>query len=352
MILENQIFNNLLPFLDNWGYFILFFSSLLEALPAIGSIFPGHSMVIASGFFIQLGVFKTTYIILLATIGAMIGDFIGYFLGRKYGISFILKHRKGLFLKTKHLDKAYSLFNSNSGKAIILGRLNPFTRAFIPFIAGISKIGYIRFLILNCLAALLWSITAVFIGYFFGSSYKIISTHIGKYFFFATLISLIIAATYYYLNKIKHAFLTKHFRYLLLNIFSLYIFSKTLEDVLIKKSVLSIDLWINEKIVLLWQPWLSKIMILLTNIFEPINFLVLSLIILSLFIYQKKWYFFSLYLTGLGGGIMFSYILKIFIQRDRPIEGLISETNFSFPSSHAIIAAIFFPLLYYFFKNN
>lgn len=145
---------------------------------------------------------------------------------------------------------------------------------------------------------------------------------------------------------------SRHFYYLLLNIFSLSFFFKITNDVLSKKSIVNFDLWLNEKIVLLWQPWLNKTIILLTSIFDPLNLLILSLILLSLFIYWKKWYFFFLYLISLGGGVIFGYILKIIVQRDRPTGGLISETGFSFPSNHAIIAAIFFPVLYYSFKND
>ncbi|MFH1233510.1 MAG: phosphatase PAP2 family protein [Patescibacteria group bacterium] len=146
--------------------------------------------------------------------------------------------------------------------------------------------------------------------------------------------------------------MSKYFYYLLFNIFFLSIFLKTTEDVLNKKSVVNFDFLLNEKIILLWQPWLNKTMIALTSIFNPLNLLILSIILLFLFVYWKKWYFFSLYLISLSGGIILGHILKIVVQRDRPTGGLISETGFSFPSNHAIIASIFFPLLCYFFKNK
>ncbi|MEK7202750.1 MAG: phosphatase PAP2 family protein [Patescibacteria group bacterium] len=153
-------------------------------------------------------------------------------------------------------------------------------------------------------------------------------------------------------NKTKQIFLSKYFYYLFLNIFSLCVFLKITEDVLNKGLIVNFDFLINEKIILLWRPWLDKIMISLTSIFDPLNLLILSLILSGLFIYWKKWYFFSLYLAGLSGGIVFGYILKIIAHRDRPIGGLIFETNFSFPSNHAIISAIFFPLLYCLFKDG
>ena len=153
-------------------------------------------------------------------------------------------------------------------------------------------------------------------------------------------------------NKIKQIFSLKYFCYLLLNIFSLCGFLKIMNDVLSKGLIVNFDLFINERISLLRHIWLDKIMIFFTSIFDPLNLLILSLILLSLSVYWKKWHFFSLYSTGLSAGIIFGYILKIIVQRDRPTGGVISETDFSFPSNHAIVAAIFFPLLYYFLKNS
>lgn len=352
MNLNGDILNNLFPFLEQWGYAVLFFSALFESLPAVGSILPGHTIVMIGGFLVKLGVFDLGDIILLAALGAVIGDLVSYFLGRNYGYPFIVKYGKKLLLKMKYFDKARSLFDANAGKAIIIGRLNLVTRSFMALVAGASGVKYLKFIIYDIIACLLWAAIAVFIGYIFGQSYELVASYFGKYFFWATIISLAIGAAYYYLNKKRQTFLTKHFRYLLLNIFSLYIFAKIVEDIFTKESIIKLDFWLNEKVVLLWQPWLNKIIILVTDILAPINLAILTLLLLAFFIYRKRWYYFILYSAGLYGGLFWGHLFKIVIERSRPLGSLVVETGYSFPSEHTVAASIFFALLIYSFKDS
>ena len=95
------LISNLQLIVEHGGYFILFVITVLEGVPVIGSLVPGHTTVILSGFFSKLHIFNINIVVPLVIISAMIGDYTGYYLGRKYGYGFLKKFGKLLFIKEK-----------------------------------------------------------------------------------------------------------------------------------------------------------------------------------------------------------------------------------------------------------
>jgi len=116
--------------------------------------------------------------------------------------------------------------------------------------------------------------------------------------------------------------------------------------------VTKMDSWISSKIVLIWNPLLNKIMIFITNIANPTNLFVLSIILFGFLIYKKKWYCSLLLFFSMMGGLLFELLIKIIVHRARPENALIGASGYSFPSGHAIRAIIFFSLLIYSFKDD
>ncbi|MBI2452215.1 phosphatase PAP2 family protein [Candidatus Pacearchaeota archaeon] len=125
-----------------------------------------------------------------------------------------------------------------------------------------------------------------------------------------------------------------------------------IEDVIDKELVTRLDVWINSKIVLLWSPLLNKIMIFITNILSPTNLFILSIILLAILLYKKKWHHSLLLLFSMVGGLLFEFLTKLIIHRTRPENALIEVSGYSFPSGHATMAIIFFSLLLYSFKDE
>ena len=83
------IISNLQSIIEHGGYFILFLITILEGIPAIGSLVPGHTAVILSGFLSRLHILNIGIVIPVVVVAAMIGDYTGYFLGKKYGYGFL-----------------------------------------------------------------------------------------------------------------------------------------------------------------------------------------------------------------------------------------------------------------------
>lgn len=135
--------------LGEWGYAILFVASFAESLPLIGMAVPGGIIVIASGFFAKLGILNLTTTLIIAIIGAFLGDLIAYFLGRKYGYDLLLRLGRFIFIKPSYFERAKRLLNNHPGKSLIVGRFHAITRAIMPFAAGSLDIPFTTFLLFD-----------------------------------------------------------------------------------------------------------------------------------------------------------------------------------------------------------
>ncbi len=338
--------------LSYWWYWIILLATVLESSPILGLLIPGQLIVMLGGFLAKEGVLDLGDVILIAGIGAVLGDLIGYLLGKRYGESFITKYGKYLFFKKSHFEKTKELMKNHAGKTLVIGRFNSLTRAFAPFVAGSTNVSFSRFLTYNIIGGISWAISFGLIGYTFGKSYEVASEYIGKFIFIAIVLSILIIYLYKFINKRRHIFTRYHLYALILNITSLYLFSKMIEDIIAKEMITKLDVWINTNIVFLWNPTLNRIMIFITNIISPINLFILLIILFAVLVYKKKWYCSLLLLFSVVGGLLFVLVTKLTIHRARPENALIEVSGYSFPSSHATMAIIFFLLLIYSFKDD
>ncbi len=352
MPIVDKILSLPFPVLNHIGYWIILLAAILEATPIFGLLIPGQFVVIIGGFFVKLGILDLGDTLFIAVVGAIMGDLVGYFLGKKYGHHFITKYGKYFFFKKEHFEKTKKLMNQHTGKTLVIGRFNSLTRAFAPFVAGSTDVSFIKFISYNIVGGVVWAVSFVMIGYIFGSSYEITSKYIGRFIFAAIVLSIFLIYLYIFTNKRKHIFTRYHLYTLVINIFSLYLFSKMIEDVIDGELVTTLDIFLNAKIIMLWNPLLNKIMIFVTNIASPTHLFALSLLLFGVLVYRKKWYYSLLLSFGMIGGMLFMIAIKFIIHRNRPVNALIEVSGYSFPSGHATIAIIFFSLLIYLFKDD
>ena len=335
-----------------WLYWVVLIATILESSPIFGLLVPGQTIVIIAGFLVKLQIIDFWDTVIIAFLGAFSGDLIGYFLGRKYGYSFLSHYGKYFFFKQEGLEKTKKLVNKHAGKTIIIGRFNSLTRAFAPFVAGSSNLPFFKFIFYNLIGGISWALLFVFVGYVFGESYEIASVYIGRFITIAIIVSLLLAYLYKSLNKRKSMFTKYHLHILAVNIFSLFVFLKIIDDIIDRKFITKIDFWITQKIVLLWNPLITKIMSIFSNIAKPEIIIALLFVFASIFAYKKEWHkslivFFSVTLSAISG-----FLIKEIIQRQRPENSLIIASGYSFPSGHAIMSVIFFLLNIYLFKNK
>ncbi|MDP2892170.1 MAG: VTT domain-containing protein, partial [Bacillota bacterium] len=105
---------------------------------------------------------------IVLTGAAIIGDTVNYHIGSAIGPNIFKKENVKIFNR-RHLIRAHEFYEKHGGKTIVLARFIPVVRTFVPFVAGIGKMGYLRFIIFNIAGAIGWVALFVAAGYFFGN---------------------------------------------------------------------------------------------------------------------------------------------------------------------------------------
>ena len=178
--------------LGHWGYLIIFIAAFLESSAFMGLLVPGESVVVLSGFLASQGYLEIGDLLWVVSLGAVLGDSVGYGLGKAIGRGYFQRHKRLLLLKKKHLRKVNAYFQQHGGKTIFFGRFVGFLRAMAPFAAGVSRMPYRRFFIYNLAGGILWSLTFTLLGYFFGQSWQLIERWAGRTGIFALLMLLVV----------------------------------------------------------------------------------------------------------------------------------------------------------------
>jgi membrane-associated protein len=139
-----------------------------EAALFIGFVLPGETAVIVAGVVASQGKVNIVVLCGLVVLAAIIGDSVGYAIGREYGESLlrlpVVRHRRIA------LERALEGLKKRGPIYVFLGRFTAFLRAVMPGLAGMSRLHYRRFLIANALGGLLWGVGFTLLGYFAGSA--------------------------------------------------------------------------------------------------------------------------------------------------------------------------------------
>src|SRR3989344_3226285 len=148
-----------------WIYAILFLIIFLETGLVFTPFLPGDSLLFVTGTYAGSGMINLPVIIILFIVAAVLGDAVNFYIGKKFGI---LIFEKNKLVNIKYYEKTQKFYNKHGGKTIILARFIPIVRTFAPFVAGISKMKYLRFLSYNIIGGIVWVLVFVLSGYFFG----------------------------------------------------------------------------------------------------------------------------------------------------------------------------------------
>jgi len=244
---------------------IILIASILESLPIIGMMFPSESLTIFFGILAFKGIVDIRVLIITAYIGILMGDIIGYYLGKKVGGDFLKKHAKRLKIGSKKYDQIKDGINVNLIKVLFVGRSNGFTRWIAPFLAGANGISLKKFILANMLTAAFWAPAFLLGGYYLGDAFESYGKYFGMGIIIATILSIIIYKTYKHFEN-DELLQRDDFRLFIINIFGLYMFSKMAEDVLDLELVTKLDMWISSNISQFYTPILTKTMTLITSV--------------------------------------------------------------------------------------
>jgi len=150
---------------------LVFLLPALEASVFVGVVLPGEIGVILGGVLANQHKLPLAAVLAFAIVGAILGDSVGYWVGKRYGETLLSKIPNRI-LKPEHVDRAEETIRNYGGKAVFLGRFTAALRALVPGMAGMSRLHYGRFLAWNVLGGAVWASAFVILGYLAGSQYQ------------------------------------------------------------------------------------------------------------------------------------------------------------------------------------
>ena len=152
--------------LNSYGYVAV---SLFVMIESSGIPFPGETMLLLASFYAAVShQLHIPLVIACAAVGAIIGDNIGYLVGRTGGRAFVIRYGRYVFIKPEHLALAEAYFAKHGNKTVFFGRLIALLRAWAAFLAGVNHMQWRTFLFYNAAGGILWATIYGTLGYIAG----------------------------------------------------------------------------------------------------------------------------------------------------------------------------------------
>jgi membrane-associated protein len=162
----------------------------------VGFFLPGDSLLVTAGVFCTAAnptgkpLLNIVWLNIAVSIAAVIGDQVGFYIGRKTGPK-LFKRENSLFFNKKHLIRTHEFYERHGGKTIIIARFIPIIRTFAPVVAGVGDMNYRRFVSYNVFGGIGWVISMTGIGYGLASVWPDVTKHIEKLIMLVIFLSLL-----------------------------------------------------------------------------------------------------------------------------------------------------------------
>ena len=185
---------------------ILYAATLLtafaESAPAVGMFVPGQTILFGAGFLSGQGLLNPFILIGMILVGGFLGDTVGYFLGRRWGVAPLHRLPWKLKLTPGGEARLTALFEDHGVKSVVLARFQPVGRAFGPYLAGATGMPVARFLAADALASLLAAGSLVALGYLAGLGFEELSRTIG--FTAVAIVTVLLLVVVFLGLRVKH----------------------------------------------------------------------------------------------------------------------------------------------------
>jgi membrane-associated protein len=150
-----------------WVYVLLFLIIFCETGLVVTPFLPGDSLLFVVGALAGAGLLDLGLVMASLSIAAILGNTVNYWIGARVGPA-VFQREDSRWFKRRHLERAREFYERHGGKTIIITRFIPIVRTFAPFVAGIARMPYRKFLAYNAAGGLAWVLLFVGAGYWFG----------------------------------------------------------------------------------------------------------------------------------------------------------------------------------------
>lgn len=151
-----------------WGYLLLAGIVFAESGLLVGLFLPGDSLLFTVGVVAGAGQLDIVQICALLAVSSILGDQSGYLLGRRSGPRIFTRPDSTLF-KQEYVSRTHQFYEKHGGKTLIYAKFVPIVRTFAPFMAGVGRMQYTRFLSFNVIGGLGWVLSMTLAGYYLGA---------------------------------------------------------------------------------------------------------------------------------------------------------------------------------------
>lgn len=383
----------LLDLAEPWGYLLIGFLAAAEASLFLGLFLPGEAAMLLGGVLVFQGRASLGWMLLAGCVGAVVGDSIGYEIGRHLGTR-VENSRLGRRVGSKRWERAHTYVRERKGRAIFGGRFVGVLRALVPAVAGSARIPYGVFLAYNVAGGVTWATGFILAGVAAGGSWQVVEAWAGRASLLLALLVAIgvgfgltvrwvaghrdrlVASGERLVGSPRVVRIRKRFRpqidfirrrldpaqrvglYVTLGflvaVMGAWVFGAVLEDVVAKNELFTVDTPIVRWLAHHRSQPLNHIMTVLS--FLGTTAFVTSVVAVAalvLVVATRSWRSPALLTTTVAGAVALHNIVGLLVARARPdIDPLVRVGGDSFPSGHATAAAALFAALAYFLTRG
>jgi len=374
----------------NYGYVFLV---VIIGLESLGIPLPGETALVTAAALAALGRLNIYGVVAAATVGAILGDNAGYWIGRKGGLALVQRYGRTAGLNEARLQRVHAFFDRHGAKTVFIGRFVALLRSWAAALAGVACMPYGTFTLYNALGGFVWAAVFGSLGYLFGRNLPLLERYMGQaslaaVLLIALVVSIALAGRWFRQNRAavvewtsrlwprlgalpaiaairarhprlwefaaarfaREEYLGLHLTIgLAVSLAALWLFGGVTEDVIHHDPLTRFDLSLADRM----HAHATRVGYSVANaisfVGSPVVLAVPAVVVTVILAARRRWILLLGWLAAFAGGSMLNWALKRIVQRPRPLYGsaFLHGNSFSFPSGHAIGGLIGYGMLAY-----